>query len=102
MLTLSRLDAMGLHATAPMDLRELARQVVAELAPQALKKEQSIELDAPTAGWVHGDATLVAVLVRNLVDNAIRYSPPRAVVKVSVIRMADVRSAGGRGQWVRE
>ena len=31
-----------------------------------------------------GDGTLLAILVRNLVDNAVRYSPPSARVKVGV------------------
>jgi len=35
---------------------------------------------------VQGDATLLAVLVRNLVDNAIRYSPPQARIRVAVAR----------------
>jgi two-component system sensor histidine kinase QseC len=33
---------------------------------------------------MRGDETLLAVLVRNLVDNAMRYSPPLARVKVKV------------------
>jgi two-component system sensor histidine kinase QseC len=58
--------------------------VVADLAPQALAKGQAIELDAPAACLVQADATLLAVLVRNLVDNAVRYSPAQAAVKVTL------------------
>jgi len=84
MLTLSRLDAVASQSTEPVELRALVREVVAELAPQALRKEQAIEVDAPAEAWVQGDATLMTVLVRNIVDNAIRYSPPRATVKVTL------------------
>ena len=83
LLTLSRLEAGAEPALVAVDLAALTRQVVAELAPLALGKQQAIEVDA-TPCTVQGDATLLAVMVRNLVDNAIRYSPPGAIVKVAV------------------
>lgn len=84
MLTLSRLEAGARQTLVRLDLVALARQVVAELAPLALDKQQAIEVDATGPCTVHGDATLLAVLIRNLVDNAIRYSPPGARVKLAV------------------
>jgi len=84
LLTLSRLEAGAAPAIAAVDLSALARRVVGDLAPQALQKRQTIELDAGEACAVKGDATLLAVLLRNLVDNAIRYSPSGAIVKVAV------------------
>ena len=74
----------------PLDLGELVRRVVAELAPQAIRQRQTIELDAAAPCPVQGDATLLAVLVRNLVDNAIRYSPEQSRVQVSVSRHGEV------------
>ena len=56
----------------------MAREVLAELAPAALARGQSLELDADAAVPVRGSATLLAVLVRNLADNALRYSPDGA------------------------
>ena len=41
-----------------------------------------------------GDATLLAVLTRNLVDNALRYSPARATVRITV-------QTGGAGVRLR-
>ena len=84
LLTLSRLEAGAEHALVAVDLAALARQVVAELAPQALSKQQLIDVDASNPCTVQGDATLLSVMVRNLVDNAIRYSPPGAIVKIAV------------------
>jgi two-component system sensor histidine kinase QseC len=55
------------------------------LAPKAIAKQQTIEVDAPGARVVHGDGTLLGVLVRNLIDNAIRYSPAQSSVQVSLI-----------------
>ena len=85
LLTLARLESgVAGAARAQVDLAAVARAVVAELAPQAMQKQQSIELDAPGAMPVAGDATLLAVLVRNLVDNAIRYSPPAARIAIAL------------------
>jgi two-component system sensor histidine kinase QseC len=84
LLTLSRLEAGSAPALQRVDLGAVARQVVADLTPKALAREQSLELDAAPACEVRGDATLLAVLLRNLVDNALRYSPPGAPVRVAV------------------
>jgi two-component system sensor histidine kinase QseC len=67
-----------------VDLSHVAREVLAELAPAALARGQSIELEADAAVPVRGSATLLSVLVRNLADNALRYSPDGARVVVSV------------------
>jgi two-component system sensor histidine kinase QseC len=84
LLTLSRLEGVTLESASLVDLGEVARRAVAELAPAAMDKRQTIELDAPTLCELRGDAALLAALVRNLVDNAIRYSPEAAQVRVAV------------------
>jgi two-component system, OmpR family, sensor histidine kinase QseC len=84
LLTLSRLEAEGAPLQAAVALAALARQVVAEVAPQALAKGQDIAVDASAACAVRGDATLLAVLLRNLVDNAVRYSPAGAAIRLGV------------------
>jgi two-component system sensor histidine kinase QseC len=84
LLTLSRLESGAQHAPVAVDLAALARRVVAELAPSALGKQQVVALDASAPCTVQGDATLLSVLIRNLVDNAIRYSPPGATVNIAV------------------
>ena len=84
LLTLSRLESGAEHALVLVDLAALARQVVAEVAPLALNKQQTIELSATGVHTVQGDATLLAVMIRNLVDNAIRYSPTGAIVKLAI------------------
>jgi len=89
LLTLSRLEAGAAVTMQPVDLAALARQVVGDLAPRALHKRQ--DLGAATEPCtVQGDATLLGVLLRNLVDNALRYSPRGARIDVTV------RSAGGQ------
>jgi len=92
LLTLSRLEGGSTTATGAVDLAALARQVVAELAPGAMRHGQAVEVDAATPCPVPGDATLLSVLLRNLVDNALRYSPAGAVVRVLVA--ADPQGTG--------
>jgi len=84
LLTLSRLESGAEPALVAVDLAALARQVVAEVAPLALSKQEAIEVSASDPCTVQGDATLLSVMIRNLVDNAIRYSPPGAIAKIAV------------------
>jgi two-component system sensor histidine kinase QseC len=84
LLTLSRLESGAEHRLADVDLAAAAKRVVAELAPLALGKRQVFEVAATNPCTVQGDSTLLSVMVRNLVDNAVRYSPPGAVVRVAV------------------
>lgn len=88
LLTLSRLEAVTAPAMAAVDLSALTQRVVAELAPKALAKNQTLEFEAAEPCSVPGNETLLTVLVRNLVDNAVRYSPASAQVKVSVRQQA--------------
>ncbi|MDO8278368.1 MAG: ATP-binding protein, partial [Burkholderiaceae bacterium] len=61
-----------------------ARRVAADLAPAALARRQTLELDAVAPCAVAGAEMLVSMMLRNLIDNAIRYSPDGARVWVSV------------------
>jgi two-component system sensor histidine kinase QseC len=78
LLTLSRLEAVTAPAMAVVDLSALTQRVVAELAPKALAKNQTLEFEAAEPCSVPGNETLLTVLVRNLVNNAVRYSPASA------------------------
>lgn len=77
-------DADERAAQAPLDLSALTRSVLADLSPAARARGQSIELDAPPHCQARGDAALLGVLMRNLVDNAIRYSPPGTPILVTI------------------
>jgi two-component system sensor histidine kinase QseC len=84
LLTLSRLEAGNAPASSCLDLGAVARDVLAGVATLALAKGQTIELESTRPAWVQAEAILLSVLVRNLVDNAIRYSPPGASVAVAI------------------
>ncbi|MCU0813291.1 MAG: ATP-binding protein [Burkholderiaceae bacterium] len=96
LLTLARLEADAMPSTQVVDLAAVARDVVAAAAPRSLARRQDLELDAPAPCRVRADATLLAVLVRNLVDNAVRYSPDGARIRVGV------RRAGTRAELAVE
>jgi two-component system sensor histidine kinase QseC len=85
LLTLSRLESSS--SAPPSDLVDLAavtRRVAGDLAMSALERRQELELDAPAHAYIGADDMLTSVLVRNLVDNALRYSPDAASVSISV------------------
>lgn len=87
LLTLSRLgEEEALTDVKPQDLHKLATEIIAYIAPHALEKNIEIELTpSPPHPIILGNDTALGILIRNIVDNAIRYTPPQGEVKVSII-----------------
>lgn len=66
-----------------INVTRVASEIVADLAPQAISKDIEIELMADEAPInIQGNATYLAILMRNLIDNAIRYTPEHGAVIV--------------------
>jgi two-component system sensor histidine kinase QseC len=98
LLTLARLEGSdAARAATPLDLQPLARRVLAELAPQALDRGQQLSLDTEAACPLAADEALCAMLLRNLVDNALRHSPAGATVQVAL-----APAAGGAALTVED
>jgi len=88
MLTMSRLEGSSALATqVPVDWTELAHRVLSDCLWIAGRRDVEVELEWPPEGVaplpLAGDPELLAMLLRNLLDNAIRYSPAGTVVTMA-------------------
>jgi len=68
---------------APLDLCELARQVIADQYNTFQHKEQSIELIGE-ACVINGDNFTLTILLQNLLSNANKYTPVHGHIKVRI------------------
>ena len=85
LLTLARSEpGAPVPAALPIDLSELVRQAAALTLPLANTRGSTLALFADAPVPEHGDAAALTALVRNLADNAVRYSPPGAQVELRV------------------
>lgn len=90
LLTLARLDPETAESMqAGVDLRAVVGEVVSELAPLAVGRDIDIGVEAGEPVLVTGVAAALAILVRNLVDNAIRYSPEGGRVDIILTQGRD-------------
>ena len=94
LLALARHDGDGggdrvAAGTTPVDVATLARRAVHDAAAEAQARE--IELRGPDVAAsveINGQSDALAVLLRNLIDNALRHTPAGGVVQVTVRRGA--------------
>jgi two-component system phosphate regulon sensor histidine kinase PhoR len=85
LLRLARLDArQEILETARCDIRQIFSAVTADLSPSIEAKQQRVRLDVdPDARQVDGDPAKLHDIVRNLVENAVNYSPEGTEVHLS-------------------
>lgn len=86
LLTMSKLvPEASINDIDNVNLVKIAREVLAMLAPSAVEKQIELEFehDKQAPGFA-GNPTALSILIRNLVDNAIRYCKENGKVSVHV------------------
>jgi two-component system, OmpR family, sensor histidine kinase QseC len=86
LLTLARIDSLSDETTVPCHLRALAADVIATVAPAALNQNVHLELTEGEEVIVRGNPVLLRILLRNLIDNAVRHTPKGTSVRVDINR----------------
>ena len=67
-----------------IDLQELARGVLGEVLPQAQARRIDLGVAASRPVWVQGQPEALQILLRNLLDNAVKYTPEGGQVDLSL------------------
>jgi two-component system, OmpR family, sensor histidine kinase TctE len=84
LLCLARLDSQEQFQFAAFDAHAVALEVARELAPAALESEHYVTAATPDASVrAHGNATLTRLVFRNLIENAIQYTPAGTSITLS-------------------
>jgi two-component system, OmpR family, sensor kinase len=87
LLTLARNEPEAAQENrGPLALDAIARDAAADVQPLAQQRRIQIERRAPEGVTVVGETEALRILVRNLLDNAVRYSPEASTVTLSVQR----------------
>ncbi|MDR2992143.1 MAG: sensor histidine kinase N-terminal domain-containing protein [Burkholderiaceae bacterium] len=74
----------GSPAFAAVDVAQLAQRAVADAQAQAESAGVALQWLPPNAAvQIQGDADALAILLRNLIENALRYTPPGGQVRVA-------------------
>jgi signal transduction histidine kinase len=96
LLTLARNEPEGPSGDPQaLALGDVVRNAVSDVQPLAQQRRMRIEVDAPSDISVKAEPDAMQILVRNLLDNAVRYSPEDSTVGVRTMR-------NSRGQSVLE
>ena len=98
LLDLSKLEAgMLTYNFTKAELASLVSQVVVEVAPLAEAKRVRIRTDVPAASAVKADPERILQVIRNLIGNALKFTPPDGSIHITIRRLE-----GGMGVSVAD
>lgn len=81
--SLALLEAAAEASMGPVDPEELAVAIVAEMTPRILASGRTIALSGAGVGMrVTGNAVLLGIALRNLIENATLHTPPGTHIEV--------------------
>jgi signal transduction histidine kinase len=90
LLALARSDPRdNIGNLEPLDLTAVAAQALADAHELALERQIDLSLDARPNIMVRGERESLRVMIRNLVDNAVRYTPRGGAVQVHGTQTAE-------------
>jgi len=89
LLDLSRLEDPAHFSDATVDVGAVAEKETNGLRRLAEERDVDLVVEVERDVFVRGDEQQIGLLVRNLIDNAIRYTPGRGYVKVEVFHDRD-------------
>jgi two-component system sensor histidine kinase QseC len=92
LLTLARIDTLGNDVTEVCQLRVVAAEVIAAIAPAALSQHVRLELTEGAEVEARCNSVLIRILLRNLIDNAVRHTQPGTSVWVSITNQQGLAS----------
>ena len=85
LLDIAELETFSIDPLEKADLRAICAEVAEFAAPLALAQGKDIALSGSEAAvWVNGNPEMLSRAIRNLVENAINYSPPGTTVEIVV------------------
>lgn len=84
LLTLTRAQGVRPQPEASSSVHTVFRQVLEDLLPLAEAKNIDIGVESEGDVWVRMDEIDLATVVKNLIDNAIRYTPDHGQIDLSV------------------
>jgi signal transduction histidine kinase len=85
LLDLSKLEAGKMTAEITVcDLLVTVRNVIAEIEPLAEEKKVTLQLTGMAEGIIEIDPVRIAQVIRNLLANALRYTPQGGTIEISV------------------
>lgn len=84
LLTLARTQGHLQNVSTSVSVGEIFRRVLEDLMPLALRKQLNIGVVSEEDVTLFGNETEISTLIKNIVDNAIRYTPEGGQIDLSV------------------